>query len=385
MNIRDLAIFVLALVIVMGLFACDQLQQILQPAAPQMEELSGEIPIGVVYPITGDGGTIGQLVINGMELAREEINRLQLGDAMIKFIIEDSESDPDIAVSAFNKLIYQDKVSVILGPGFSSSAAAAFPIAQQNQVVAFSPSAAAAGLGAIGDFVFRVPPPVDKIALSTIEQIEEKFGYQKVAIIYDNADFFSQSGYEETKKVLDDLGIAILTTETFQTGDTDFSEQLTRIKELNSDAILVWTRPAERVEIPIQGYQLGISDANPFIIFGFTSAQIEMAGVAADGIITSTIWSSSADTPGNQAFVQDYRAKYNTDPDGFAAEGYAVVHILAAAIRDAESINSTAIRDALAAIDVPTILGQFSFDLNGDPNYPVIIQVVENGEFKVVE
>ena len=385
MNIRNVAIFALVLAIAMGLFACDQFQQILQPAPPQMEGLSGEIPIGVVYPITGDGGGIGQLVINGMELAREEINRSQLGDATIKFIIEDSESNPDVAVSAFNKLIHQDKVSVILGPGFSSSAAAAFPIAQQNQVVAFSPSAAAAGLGAIGDFVFRVPPPVDKLAPSTIELTKEKLGYQKVAVIFDNADFFSQSGYEETRKALADLGIEILTTKTFQTGDIDFSEQLTQIKESNPDAIFVWTRPAERVEIPVQGHQLGIPDTSPFIIFGFTSTQIEMAGTAAEGVITSTIWSSSANTPGNQAFVQNYRAKYGTAPDVFAAEGYAVVHILAAAIRDAGSTDSTVIRDALAAIDVPTILGQFSFDPNGDPNYPVLIEVVENGEFTVLE
>ncbi len=44
-----------------------------------------------------------------------------------------------------------------------------------------------------------------------------------------------------------------------------------------------------------------------------------------------------------------------------------------------------AIRDALAAIDMPTILGQFAFDPNGDPTYPVTLQVVVNGKFELVE
>ena len=347
--------------------------------------LDGEIPIGVVMPLTGDGRFASLFVKNGAELARDEVNRSRRGSATIRFIVEDSESKPDVAVSAFNKLIHQDKVPVILGPGYSSSAAVAFPIAQQNRVVAFSPTAAAAGLGAIGDFIFRVPLPVDKLAPGTLEIAKQKLGYRTVAVIYDSTDVFSRSGYEETRKALDDLGVEILTTEAFETVDTDFSVQLTRIRELNPDAILVWTRPEERVEVPVQGRELGIPYTIPFIIFGFTASQIEMAGMAAEGVISSTIWSRSAQTPENQAFVENYRARYGDEPDGFAAEGYANVHILDAAIREAGSIEPGAIRDALAAIDVPTILGRFAFDSNGDPIYPVIVEVVVNGRLEILK
>ena len=56
MNVRRFTTFAFVLTIVsliMGLYACDQIQQLLLPATPQMEGLSGEIPIGVVLPITG--------------------------------------------------------------------------------------------------------------------------------------------------------------------------------------------------------------------------------------------------------------------------------------------------------------------------------------------
>jgi branched-chain amino acid transport system substrate-binding protein len=348
-----------------------------------MEGISGDIPIGVVLP---QQQSFGFQTLNGMELAVEEINQSQLlGSATIKLITEDSGGTVEGAVEAFNKLIHRDKVTVILGPGVSSAGREAFPIAQQNQVVAFSPTTAATGLAEIGDFIFRNVLPLNKSVPSLVNITSEKLGYQKVAVIFDNVDLFSISGYEEIKKTLDELGVEIQTTETFETGDTDFSDQLTRINDSNPDAIFVSTTPADRAEVVIQGSQLGIDDTVPFIVPGFSSTNIETAAAAAEGVISGSIWSSSAETPGNQAFVRNYRAKYGNDPDLFAALGYANIYILAAAISDAQSIDSIAIRNALANIDVPTILGQFSFDQNGDPTHPSVVLVVVNGKFEVLE
>ncbi len=382
MNFRTAAKVALAAACAVAFSACDDLQQILQPDPPQS---GGEIAVGVVMSITGDGASAGERELNGMELAREEVNSSQLAGVSIRFIIEDSESDPTVAVEAFNKLIHEDNVSVILGPGFSSSARVAFPIAQENQVVALSPSAGAAGLGAIGDYVFRIPTPANVYSRSLIQQTKEKLGYQQVAAIFDNADFFSQSGHDEAVKALEELGVDLAAVEPFETGETDFTGHLNNIKNANPDAIIVSTRPVERVAIPIQARELGIPDTIPLIVLGFSSAHVELAGDAAEGIITGSTWSKHADSPGNQAFIQNYRAKYGVEPDGFAAGGYTTVQVLAAALKDAGSTDSAAIRDALAAIDTPTIAGQFTFDSNGDPNTPVFITIVENGDLRILD
>lgn len=320
-----------------------------------------------------------------MELARDEANRYEFGTATLQFIIEDSESTPEVAAAAFEKLIYEDKVSVILGPGYSSAAAVAFPIAQQNRVVAFSPTAAAAGLGAIGDFVFRVPAPVSRIAQSTLEVVTSELQLNRIAVIYDSTDVFSTSGFEETGKVLSDLGVETLTAEAFATGQTDFTAALTRIDNLKPDVILVWTRPLERVAIPVQGRQLGIPYGIPFLVFGFASSQIEQAGPAAEGLITGTFWSRSIDTPANRAFVENYRVRFGDEPDLFAAEGYVCVRVLAAALIGAGSTSAELVRDALSAIEMPTVVGQFAFDANGDPTYPAVLQVVRNGKFETLD
>lgn len=144
-------------VLTAGLSACDEFVSILSiDDTPQMTGLSGEIPIGLLYPITGRLAPTGVMMKHGFELALEEINNAQLGGAKLKFIIEDDRGTAQGAVEAFNKLIHQDGLSVIIGPTISSAAREAFPIAQENKVVTFSPTSAASGLSAIGDFIFRV-------------------------------------------------------------------------------------------------------------------------------------------------------------------------------------------------------------------------------------
>ena len=74
------------------------------------------------------------------------------------------------------------------------------------------------------------------------------------------------------------------------------------------------------------------------------------------------------------------------EPNAWAAQSYATLRILAAAIAEAQSTDSAAIRDALAkTMDMDTILGQFSFDAVGDAVYDPQILIVKNGEFAVFE
>ena len=380
--------FVLALTaLIAGLSACDQVQQLLLPATPQMEGLSGEIAIGAVHPITGRLGLENPPLGQGFELAVTEINNSQLSDVKIKLIVEDGKSTVEGAVEAFNKLIYQDGVSAILGPASSTQGQAVFPIAQQNQVVAISPTSAARGLSAIGDFIFRTTLTTDVLIPSGVRITQEKLGYQKVATIYDEIDLFSTDSNAVLKEALTANGVEVLTTETFKTGETDFSAQLTRIKESNPDAIFISATPIETPEILIQGRQLGIPASVPFLItLTLASSQIQPAGDAAEGAITFTSWISTADTPGNQAFVQNYRAVYGIEPDIWAAQSYATVYILAKAIADAQSADPSAIRDALANItDFDTILGKFSFNAVGDAVYDPIVLIVKDGQFQVFE
>ena len=383
MNISKIIAFMLPVAIaalIVGLSSCDRVSQIVQPTTPSTQEPSEEITIGVVLPLTGRlTDSFGKSMQQGFELALNEINSTQSSGAQLKFIIEDDQSTVEGAVAAFNKLTHQEGVSVILGPATSSQTEEAFQIAQENQIVAISPTSAARGLSAIGDFVFRVALTTDVLTPSGIEATQAKLGYQKAATMYDKADLFSTDADAAVQEVLTANGVEVLITETFQSGDTDFSEQLTRIQALNPDVIFVSSLPPEKPGILTQGHQLGISA--PFIVRTLTGADVQTAGPAAEGAITFTGWGIAISTPGNQAFVQNYSTKYGMEPNNYAARSYVTLHILAAAIANAQSTDSASIREALANIkDFDTIFGKFSFDANGDAVYDAKVLTVKDGE-----
>jgi branched-chain amino acid transport system substrate-binding protein len=128
----------------------------------------------------------------------------------------------------------------------------------------------------------------------------------------------------------------------------------------------------------IQARQLMPSVA--FVVPELTNIEVAAAGDAAEGTTTSISWLSTTDLPMNQAFVQSYTEKYGTEPVSWAAQSYAALHILAAAIVEAQSPE--ALRDALAStMDFPNVLGNFSFNADGDAVYDPIVLTVENGEF----
>ncbi|RKU20520.1 hypothetical protein C6500_08730 [Candidatus Poribacteria bacterium] len=377
-------LFVIAVLIV-GFSACDRISQIVQPTTPQMTEDSEDISIGVVLPLTGRlADSFGIPISQGFELALSEISTAQLNGVKLKLIIEDDQSTVEGAVAAFNKLIHQDGVSVILGSATSSQTAETFPIAQENQVLAISPTSSARGLSALGDYVFRIALTTDILIPKGIEVTHTKLGYQRAATMYDETDLFSTDGEASVQEVLAAKGVEVIATETFQGGDTDFSEQLTRIQTLNPDVIFVSCLSPEKPGILTQGHELGISA--PFIIRTLTGEEVQASGPAAEGAITFVGWSAAVDTPGNQAFVENYSAKFGMEPNNYAARAYTTLHILAEALAKAQSTGATAIRDALAKVkDFDTIFGQFSFDANGDAVYDAKVLIVKDGELVVFE
>ena len=370
--------------LIIGFSACERVSQITQPTTPRVEDKSGEIAIGVVLPLTGQLASTGERMKQGLELALNEITSVQRSDTRLKFIIEDDNSTPEGAVAAFNKLIHEDDVSVIIGPATSSATQAAFPVAQENQVVAISPTSGARGLSAIGDFVFRVPLATNIVALQGVETTYAKLNYQRVATMYNETDLFSTDRDTALREAFTALGVEVLTTEVFQSDDTDFSAQLAEIKALEPDAIFISALPPEKPGILIQAHELGISV--PIIMSSLTNIDVAAAEAAAEGAITFIGWLSTDDTPGNQAFVQNYNMTYDTTPDVFAVASYTAVYILAEAIKNAQATDAISIRDALANIsDFDTVFGKFSFNADGDAVYEQKALIVKDGTLEPFE
>ena len=386
-QIKLLAVVVLLIVCCS---ACDELVTTLSDINMQAQ-IPDEILIGIVLPFSGKyvespDDPLVQLYLNGFLMARDEINAAQLSPTHLQFIIEDDQSTIEGAIAAYNKLIHEDKVVAILGPASSTQVEAAFPVAEENQKVAIAASSAAQGLGAIGDYVFRVNQPVDKIIPGGVRLTHERLGYQRVAKLATSDDVYSQSADTIFTESLDAVGVEVLTTETFLLRAGDYTEPLARIKELTPDAIMISAQPADMPEIMVQARQVGIGADVPIIMPLLSSGAVQKAGDAAEGIITFASWSIEADTPRNKAFIHNFRTKYESEPNQFSALAYTAVYLLTNAISNAESIESDAIRDTMADTkNFDTVLGSFSFDAVGDPVYDPIILIVRDGVLQAFE
>ncbi len=341
-----------------------------------------EAKIGVALSLTGGGAQYGETQRNGANLAAAEINAGAVPGVKLTLVIDDDASSPDQVQNVFTKFINQDKVNAIIGPTLSNQAQVADPIAQQNKVPVLGVSNTAAGITDIGDYIYRDSLTEADVVPQTIQKSQAKLGYKSVAVLYANDDAFSKSGYDAFKAALDKNNVKIVDTETFSTNDKDFSAQLTKVKDAKPDAIVVSALLDPAVGIATQARKLGLTQ--PIIGGnGFNSpAFIKGAGDAAEGVIVGAAWNSASTNPTSQKFIAAYKAKFNADPDQFAAQAYAGVYILAKAIANANSTDRTAIRDGLAKIkDFDTVLGSFNFTDKRDAQHPAVIQVVQSGKF----
>ncbi|MDE2887616.1 MAG: ABC transporter substrate-binding protein [Gemmatimonadota bacterium] len=350
--------------------------------------LPEQILIGLVLPWEETQRPFSQPIMNGFELARAVINgSSRLGGASISFIVGNSRGTAEGAVEAFDQLIHHDGVPVILGPALSTGAVAAFPVAQQNQVVAFSSTSVVPGLSAIGDYIFRAGLSLGVLVPGGIEKTKDRLGYRRVATLVDETDFFARASDEALNSALTGADVEVLVRETFETSDSTFVEQLTRIAGLNPDAVFVsGISPAHRVRILVEGRRLGIPFSVPFVVPELTIDDVQAAGEAAEGAITFTGWVRTATTPGNREFVENYTAEFGSDPNHWAAQSYAALDILATAISESGSTDPGAIRDRLAGIrDLDTILGRFSFNADGDAVYDPVVLIARGGKFEIFE
>ena len=371
--------FVLSLIaLIVGLYGCDQVQQVLFPPDKPPETLEPmEIPIGVVLAQTGPLSLYGVSMLDGFALARDHINDSgQLGDAKLTFIVEDDQSVS--AVEAVDKLIDQDGVSFITGFAISTQLEQVIPKVQESGVLLFSSVSSAPGLSARGDFIFRAALTSAVLNPPIVSETHAYVPYQTAAVIFQSDDVYSTLSNEEFVKALDAISVAIVAMETYERGETDFSTQLTQIAETDPEMLFISGIGLDPSRIMIQAREL-----MPDVRFAVPEMDADMAtaaGDAAEGAITSISWLSTADSEANRAFVQSYTERYGEAPLTWAAQSYATLHILATAIAAAGSTEAATVRDVLAnTADLETVLGNFSFNADGDAVYAPILLTVKDG------
>ena len=346
-----------------------------------------QIKIGSVLELTGNASSYGQSALKAIKLALKEINAQGgvLGKELV-LISEDNKSEPADAANATTKLIQQDQVDALISCMASSNGIASANIAQASQVPYVAPATVAPEVTQAGDYIFRVcfiSPYQGKIMAKFAT---EKLKAKRIAILTDMSTDYSKGLTKFFKEDFTKLGGQIVGEEAYSQKDTDFSAQLTKIKNLKPDAIFVPGYYNEVGLIAKQAKQLGI---NIPLLGGdaWDSPKIvEMGGKAIDGCYFVNHYSAQDSDPKIKEFIEKFQKEYGEVPDSMAALGYDAVIVLADAIKRAGSTDKKAVRDALAATkDFQAVTGSLTMDADRNPVKSAVILTFKDGKQVFVE
>jgi branched-chain amino acid transport system substrate-binding protein len=355
----------------------------------QQAGTSGDvIKIGVFEPMTGANAAGGAMEVEGIRLAHELNPTVVVGGKTYKveLVVVDNKSDKVEAANAVQRLVASDKVQVILGSWGSSLAMAGGEVAKDAQIPVIGLSCTNPLVTAGNDYYFRVCF-IDPFQGTVMANYAFRELSAKTAVIVQEVSNDYSVGlakfFADNFKALTGNPNAILTTVNYNTGDQDFSAQLTSIRSLNPDVIFAPGNYTESALVIRQARELGI---NVPIIGGDTWETPEFIDVGqerVEGAVFSTFFASEhAASPVAETFLKEYRGRYKKEPAAVTALGYDGYLVALDAIKRAGSVDPRKIRDAIAVTKgFVGAAGTVTLDANGDATKSAFIKAVEGGKF----
>lgn len=353
--------------------------------AKSTEQAADTIKLGFLGATTGSVANYGIPGQKGMKMAIEEINANGgvLGK-QLEGIYEDNKGDTTEIANITTKYITQNKVVALVGDPCTGLTKVAADIAQKNKVVIFSAGATGEGVVEIGDYVYR-NTLLDKFAApAVVDWMISQQGWEKFAIITSLNNGYSTALTPVFQEAIKAKGGQIVLEETINDEETDFTAQVTKLKNANAD-VLVFTgyyTEAALIMTEVARKGLDIKLVGGDGLYGQDLAKLGKEAVE-EKVILYCGFSSDQPSPETDKFIKAYRAKYNEDPDMFSAQYYDAVYILAKAMTDANSADPSVFKDELAKLkDYPGVSGQTTIRDDREPlKSPVCLLTIKDGKF----
>ncbi len=350
---------------------------------PAMAADKGPIKVGVYLPLTGQNAFGGQLEVDGVKLAHEQMPKVL--DRDIELVVVDNKSDKVEAGNAVKRLIERDHVNVIIGTYGSSLAMAGGEVAEKAKVPAIGTSCTNPLVTMGKKYYFRVCyiDPWQGAAAATY--VHDNLKMKKAAILMDMTNDYAVGLSAFFEKSFKKLGGEMVAKLKYSSGDQDFTAQLTELIKLKPDVVFMPAYFAEGAIIMKQARELGAT----FRLMGADAMDnpdtVKIGGKAVEGFLHTTFpydVKKTDMTPEAKAFTEAwYKAHPKQDPNVNAALGYNAFYVIYDAIERAGSADPQAIADALAKTkDLPTALGKLTINATHDAEMPVGIIEYRNGE-----
>lgn len=342
-----------------------------------------QVKIGIYLPLTGQNAFGGQLELDGVKLAHQQFPKVLGQD--VELVVMDNKSDKVEAANAVKRLIERDKVVAIIGTYGSSLAMAGGEVAEASHVPAVGTSCTNPLVTQGKKYYFRAcfidPYQGAGAATYAIKKLDAK----KAAMLIDVSNDYAVGLGNFFKRDFKRLGGEMVAEMKYNSGDQDFTAQLTEIISKKPDVLFIPAYFAEGGIIMKQARELGAQ----FRIMGGDAMDnpetISIAGEASEGFIHTT-FPYDPEMPNMSPEAKEFTDAWKAaNPDKAtnvnAALGYTSYLMVKSAIETAGKAEPEAITAAMAGLkDLSTPLGVLTIDKDHNPKMPVGIIEIKNAK-----
>jgi len=345
--------------------------------------------VGLVSPLSGPNARYGAFANKGANLAAKEINAAGgLLGRKLEFVSGDSQCVPAEGVSATKRMISFDKLPIIIGDICSSVTLAMQPLAEEASVLLVNAASSnpmityKAGVGGF-KWTFRNYPTDEGRAAIVLEHAVKNRNLKNFAVLSVDSDY-GRGAITFTKKYLPRYAEAkILSEDYYKESETDFRPVLSKIRASGAQAIIMYGQADTTPIVARQMLEMGL--AGKVVLVGngeFNTAKtIAAAPSVMNGSIEAAAWLPEWTTARSQKFVEDYKKAYGGEmPNNHAYTHWETTHLVAAAIRAANSLKGDDVRTALAKIKYDSAMGAVTFDDHNQAILPMVLLEVADGK-----
>lgn len=354
---------------------------------------SETIKIGALLPKSGVYASLGENLLNGMNLYFDEIN-WEVAGKKIEIIHEDSEADPQVSLRKLRKLIDQDNIDILTGP-ISTAVAYAIRDEVDKKKLPFLVSHAG-GNDLVrkkrSDFIWRSSFSSWQIGHSMGQWAYENVGPRMYLTAADYA--FGHEVAEAFKEAYTSAGGEIVDEVYPPLGNNDYSSYLAKMNRDDIDGIYAFFAGSDAVRFVQQYEQYNLKGKIPLIGSGWLVAEDVRVqqGNSGEGIKSTMFWDYHLDTEENKKFVKAYEEKYGQRPSIESLEGFDAAMIIAKAIEavNGDVSNSVKVVEAISEVEILSPRGKIKFDKdthNIIQDMYIVETIIENGstENKVID
>lgn len=350
---------------------------------------SNVIKIGVFEPVTGANAGGAKWEIEGIKLANKLYPEV-LGKK-VELVIVDNKSDKVEAANAASRLVDKENVNAVIGSYGSSLSIAGGEIFKNAKIPAVGASCTNSMVTLDNEYYSRVCfiDPFQGTVMANYAF--GKLNAKKVAIVQEVSNDYAvglAKFFTDSFKKLTGDDKSIVAVANYNTGDTDFSAQLTNIKALNPDVIFAPGNFTESAALTKQARELGITAP---IIGGDTwetQEFIDIGGKAVEGAIFSTFFDAAKPaTSETEKFIAEFKKAFpDKEPAGVSALGYDAYLLIIDAIKRANSADPEKIKEAINQTkDFMGASGIVTLDENRNAIKSAVIKQVKNGKFEYLD